>query len=222
MSTLQVADRLLTLEGGDGVGKSTAITTITGVLARYGHEVVVTREPGGTKLGERLRAILLDAEQQGIDPNAELLTMFAARAQHVAEVIRPALARGAVVVSDRFTDSSFAYQGTARGLDFEAIAALERHFVGFRPSMTLLLDAPVEVARMRSANAGPQDRIEQEPDDFFSRVRRGFLDMAAADPDRFRVIDTARRYPEVIASIEDATHAWARRVLGGVASMVAA
>ena len=192
--------RLVTLEGGEGAGKTSAIAAIRDRLQAAGHEVVLTREPGGTPLAEKLRA-----------PETELLLMFASRAQHVREVVRPALRRGAFVVSDRFTDSSYAYQGAGRGLDPEWIAALERRAVGVKPGLTLLLDLDVREGRARTAGRDLwPDRIESEQDDFFERVRAGFRARAAAEPQRFRVIDAAQPPAGVAAAVEAAITAYLR------------
>lgn len=190
--TLQSHPRLVTVEGGEGAGKTTVLDALRNALEAAGHEVVCTREPGGTPLGERIRHLLLDAGR-GHDaphPQTELLLMFAARAQLVTGAIRPALERGAFVLSDRFTDSSYAYQGGGRGLDPALIAELERRIVGLQPGLTLLLDIPVADGRARTSgrDAGP-DRIEREQDAFFERVRAAFLARAAADPARIRVIE---------------------------------
>ena len=194
--------RLVTLEGGEGAGKTSAIAAIRDRLQAAGHEVVLTREPGGTPLAERIRELLLNPQDEALAPETELLLMFASRAQHVREVVRPALRRGAFVVSDRFTDSSYAYQGAGRGLDPEWIAALERRAVGVKPGLTLLLDLDVREGRARTAGRDLwPDRIESEQDDFFERVREGFLQRAAADPARFRVIDAGRGLDEVAAAV---------------------
>ncbi|MBA3904698.1 MAG: dTMP kinase, partial [Rhodocyclaceae bacterium] len=182
--------------------------------ASHGVEVVLTREPGGTKTGEQLREILLSHRDCPLDPNTELLMMFAARAQHIAEVIQPALVRGAYVICDRFTDSSFAYQGGGRGVDYERIMELERQFVGFRPALTLLLDAPVEVSRVRTAGrGGAPDRIESEGDDFFTRVRDVFLARAEAEPQRVKIINSDRQYQVVIEEVERTVRAYMARTL---------
>lgn len=196
--------RLLTLEGGEGAGKSTVLAALRDALLDDGQDVVCTREPGGTPLAERIRALLLDVGDEPMDARTELLLMFAARAQHVAGVIRPALARGAWVISDRFTDSSYAYQGAARGLDAELIGALERGAVGIAPGLTLLLDLDVASARERTrgrdllGEAAP-DRIEAERDGFFERVRAGFRQRAADDPQRIRILDAGQSAERVAA-----------------------
>ena len=203
--------RLITLEGGEGAGKTSAITAIRDRLQAEGHEVVLTREPGGTPLAERIRELLLNPQDEALAAETELLLMFASRAQHVREVVRPALRRGAFVVSDRFTDSSYAYQGTGRGLDPEWIAALERRAVGLKPGLTLLLDLDVREGRARTAGRDLwPDRIESEQDDFFERVRAGFRARAAAEPQRFRVIDAAQPPAGVGAAVDDAIAAYLR------------
>ncbi|MGK0673410.1 MAG: dTMP kinase [Halothiobacillaceae bacterium] len=180
--------RFIVLEGGEGAGKSSNLDFIQRLLEEYGKTVLRTREPGGTPLGEAVRDLLLDPAFAGMEAKTELLLMFAARAQHVAQVIRPALEAGTWVISDRFTSSSYAYQGGGRGLPWEAIAWLE-DFVqgGLRPDLTLLLDAPVEVGLARKR--GSKDRIESEERAFFERVRGVFLRQAEMDPERFAVID---------------------------------
>ena len=196
MTMLQSKPRLLTIEGGEGAGKSTVLSALRDALLADGCEVVCTREPGGTPLAERIRGLLLDAGDEPVHPHTELLLMFAARAQHVQRVVLPALARGAWVISDRFTDSSYAYQGAARGMEESFIAELERRAVGIEPGLTLLLDLGVAHARERTrgrdllGGASP-DRIERERDDFFERVREGFLARATAHPQRIRVLDAS-------------------------------
>lgn len=203
--------RLVTLEGGEGAGKTSAIVAIRDRLQAEGHEVVLTREPGGTPLAERIRELLLNPQDEALAPETELLLMFASRAQHVREVVRPALRRGAFVVSDRFTDSSYAYQGAGRGLDPEWIAALERRAVGVKPGLTLLLDLDVREGRARTAGRDLwPDRIESEQDDFFERVRAGFRARAAAEPQRFRVIDAGQPPAGVAAAVDAAITAYLR------------
>lgn len=192
--TLQSHPRLITVEGGEGAGKTTVLDALRDALVSAGHEVVCTREPGGTPLAERIRELLLDAGRSAEAPRAEteLLLMFAARAQLVAERIRPTLERGAFVLSDRFTDSSYAYQGGGRGLDPGFIGELERRVVGLQPGLTLLLDIAVADGRARaSGRGGHPDRIEREQDGFFERVHAAFLARAAAEPGRIRVIDAS-------------------------------
>jgi len=186
--------RFITIEGGEGVGKSTHIATVRDAVAAAGRSVVVTREPGGTAMAERIRELLLRPDVGPLTAESELLLMFAARSVHLEHLIRPALAAGTWVVCDRFTDATYAYQGAGRGVDTESIAWLER-FVqrGLRPDLTLLLDAPVEIAMARArARSGAQpDRFELEARAFFERVRAGYLDRARREPDRFRIIDAS-------------------------------
>jgi dTMP kinase len=185
--------RFVSLEGGEGAGKTTVLNALRDALLRDGREVVSTREPGGTPLAERIRELLLNPEGERIAAETELLLMFASRAQHVRETVLPALERGAWVISDRFTDSSYAYQGGGRGLDLAFIAELERRVVGIRPGLTLLLDLGVSQGRERTLGRDLYpDRIERERDDFFERVRAGFLARARAEPARVRVIDAAQ------------------------------
>ena len=193
MSAPATQPRLVTLEGGEGAGKSTVLRALRDALVASGADVVCTREPGGTPLAERIRALLLDPEHEPASPQAELLLMFASRAQHVRETILPALKRGAWVLCDRFTDSSYAYQGGGRGLNPAWIATLEREVVGIRPGLTLLLDVGVDEGRERARGRDlAPDRIERERDEFFQRVRAGFLRRAEAAPQRFRVIDASQ------------------------------
>ena len=201
--------RFVSLEGGEGAGKTTVLDALRAALAADGAEVVSTREPGGTPLAEMIRALLLDRSHEAPAAETELLLMFAARAQHVREVIGPALARGAWVLCDRFTDSSYAYQGGGRGLDPALIETLEREVVGIRPGLTLLLDLPVAQGRQRaSGRALAPDRIEAEQDAFFERVRAAFLARAAADPQRFRVLDASQPADVVAASAVANLRAW--------------
>tara|TARA_R110002051_G_scaffold22387_6_gene57993 strand:- start:635 stop:1291 length:657 start_codon:yes stop_codon:yes gene_type:complete len=196
--------RFITLEGGEGVGKSTNVGFVAEWLEAQGLEVVCTREPGGTERGEAIRALLLDpAPQEPLHVDAELLLMFAARAQHLAEKILPALARGAWVVCDRFTDATFAYQGGGRGIAKERIAVLE-NFVqqGLSPDLTLLLDMPKEAAKQRLEvrlrdRHEQLDRFEQEQADFFQAVRDAYLARAEEAPERFAVIEAQHSLEEV-------------------------
>ncbi|ELY22108.1 dTMP kinase [Halomonas sp. ATBC28] len=200
--------RFITLEGGEGVGKSTNVGFVAECLEAQGLEVVRTREPGGTVRGEAIRALLLDpVPQEPLHVDAELLLMFAARAQHLAEKILPALARGAWVVCDRFTDATFAYQGGGRGIPKERIAVLE-NFVqqGLSPDLTLLLDMPKEAARQRLESRlrdrhEQLDRFEQEQADFFQAVRDGYLARAEEAPERFAVIDAQYTLDKVQSQI---------------------
>ncbi|GHE22582.1 dTMP kinase [Halomonas urumqiensis] len=200
--------RFITLEGGEGVGKSTNVKRVVEWLEARGIEVVCTREPGGTPRAEAIRELLLAPQgDEPLDDDAELLLMFAARAQHLAQVIRPALARGAWVVCDRFTDATFAYQGGGRGIDQNRIAILER-FVqhGLEPDLTLLLDMPMAAAQQRlearlSQHGGERDRFEREHASFFEAVRRAYLARADAAPQRIRVIDASRELDAVAEQI---------------------
>ncbi|HEY8118903.1 MAG TPA: dTMP kinase [Methylophilaceae bacterium] len=179
--------KFITLEGMDGAGKSTHISTIMAALQARGLEVVSTREPGGTKLGEGLRELLL---HQAMHPETETLLMFAARREHIAQVIEPALARGAYVLSDRFTDASFAYQCGGRGVDVSKVKILEQWVQNdLQPDLTLLFDVPVEVSIQRLAGARSPDKFERESSDFFSRIRAAYLARAQESPQRFRIID---------------------------------
>jgi dTMP kinase len=191
--------KFITLEGVDGAGKSTHLGFVADWLRQRGREVVVTREPGGTPLGETLRELLLHRE---MDADTELLLMFAARQAHLAELILPALARGAWVVSDRFTDASYAYQYGGRGIAAERIAALEDWVQrGFQPDLTLLFDVPPEVAEARRSAARTADRFEREADSFFNRVRNAYLDRAQAEPARIHVLDARHTIIELQAEI---------------------
>lgn len=200
MSTLPTHPRFVSLEGGEGAGKTSVLAALRAELEACGREVVMTREPGGTPLAEKIRALLLHPGEEAVAAETELLLMFAARAQHVRGTVLPALERGAWVLSDRFTDSSFAYQGAGRGLDATFIEGLERRVVGIRPGLTLLLDIDVARGRARIQARDPvPDRIERERDAFFERVRAAFLARAAAEPARFRVIDASLPMDEVVA-----------------------
>ncbi|TXK65874.1 dTMP kinase [Alkalisalibacterium limincola] len=198
---------LISLEGGEGAGKSTVLAAITARLEGVGRELVVTREPGGTPAGERIRELLLDPAQV-LFAETELLLMFASRAQLVRETVLPALERGAIVVSDRFTDASFAYQGGGRGLDAGHIAELERWAALVRPDLTFLLDVDVAegLARARARGEGA-DRIESERDAFFERVRGAYRRRAQAEPERFRVIDASQPPDRVRADVLEALEA---------------
>jgi dTMP kinase len=210
--TLPAHPRFVSLEGGEGAGKTPVLGALRTALEAEGHEVVCTREPGGTPLAERIRALLLDPAHEPPAAEAELLLMFAARAQHVRETIQPALERGAWVLSDRFTDSSYAYPGGGRGIDPAFIAELERRVVGLRPGLTLLLDLGVGEGRARARGRnGGVDRIEGEDDGFFERVRTAFLARAAAEPERFRVLDATRPAGVVAADALACLQAWRGR-----------
>jgi dTMP kinase len=193
--------KFITLEGMDGAGKSTHIPTITALLEKRGAEVVVTREPGGTALGESLRELLL---HQSMHAETETLLMFAARREHIAQVIAPALARGAYVLSDRFTDASFAYQCGGRGVSADKMRTLEQWVQGdLQPDVTLLFDVPVEVSIQRLAGARSPDKFEQENSDFFTRIRNAYLKRAQENPQRFHIIDANRSLDLIEKSLED-------------------
>jgi len=198
--------KLITLEGGEGAGKSTVLEAVRAQLARARIDVVVTREPGGTAAGEAIRGLLLDPQRHGgLCAESELLLMFASRAQLVREVVQPALAAGRWVLSDRFTDASFAYQGGGRGQPIERIAELEQWAAeGLRPDMTLLLDLSVAAGLARARGRGPADRIEMENIEFFERVRAEYRARADADPSRFRLIDSGQPLADVLAQVERA------------------
>ena len=192
---MTIPGKFITLEGVDGAGKSTHVGYVADWLQQQGREVIVTREPGGTPLGENLRELLLHRD---MDADTELLLMFAARQEHLATLIRPALARGAWVVSDRFTDASYAYQCGGRGIDTTRIAALEAWVQrGFQPDLTLLFDVPPEVAEARRSAARTADRFEREADNFFNRVRAAYLERAQAEPARIRVLDARHSIAEL-------------------------
>jgi dTMP kinase len=196
-----MAGLFITLEGMDGAGKSTHIPTILQMLTSRGSEVVSTREPGGTLLGEELREILLHREMH---VETESLLMFAARAEHLQQVILPALQRGAIVVSDRFTDASYAYQCGARGLPLQKMQQLEQWVQGdLQPDATLLFDVPVEVSLQRLAGARTPDKFEAQGAEFFAKLRAQYLARAAEFPQRFHVIDAHRSLEEVKKSVEE-------------------
>ena len=196
--------KFITLEGIEGVGKSTQVAFVADWLTRAGRRVTVTREPGGTELGEAVRALLLDNALPPMAAMTELLLVFAARAEHLARVIEPALASGHWVVCDRFTDATWAYQGGGRGLPGDAIGTLETLVQGARrPDLTLLLDAPVTLALGRAKARGAADRFESERAQFFEKVRAAYLAKARLESDRFRIIDAAQTLPTVQAAIVD-------------------
>ena len=195
--------KFITIEGGEGAGKSTMMQRVAAWLGAHGHRVVQTREPGGTDLAEKVRDILLDKNTVGLSGQAELLLVFAARAQHLAELIRPALQRGETVLCDRFTDATWAYQGGGRGLPREDIATLERLVHGdLQPDLTLLLDVPVEQGLQRASRRSATDRFEKESAEFFERVRRIYLDRAATAPERFALIDASGSLETVWPQVE--------------------
>ncbi|WP_440466644.1 dTMP kinase [Pseudomonas sp. YH-1] len=205
----------ITLEGPEGAGKSTNREYLAERMRERGIEVQLTREPGGTPLAERIRELLLDPSDEKMAVDTELLLVFAARAQHIAEVIRPALERGAVVLCDRFTDATYAYQGGGRGLPVERIARLES-FVqgGLRPDLTLVFDLPVEIGLSRAAARGRLDRFEQEGRGFFEAVRNTYLDRANADPARYHILDAAQSLAEVQRDLDKLLPALLERLNG--------
>lgn len=192
--------KFITLEGLDGAGKSTHIPSIMAALQTGGREVVSTREPGGTVLGERLRELLL---HEAMHAETETLLMFAARREHIANVITPALKRGAYVLSDRFTDATYAYQSGAKGVSALKIEILEQWVQeGLQPDITLLFDVPVEVSIARLSGARSPDKFERESADFFTRIRNAYLERARQNPVRFRIIDANRPLEEVAKSVQ--------------------
>ena len=194
----------ITLEGTEGVGKTSNLAYIKHQLDAAKINYIVTREPGGTPLGEALRAMLLSNDYKGMSSGTELLLMFAARAEHVAQVIKPALENGQWVLCDRFTDATFAYQGGGRQLDMQRIASLEQWVLGdLRPDLTLLLNCPLEIGRARAGSRSTPDRFEQEKDAFFNRVREVYLARAKAEPARIKVIDASVELDKVQAQIND-------------------
>ena len=185
--------KFITVEGIEGVGKSTNIAFIHKLIQTTGIDVVTTREPGGTPLGEAIRGLLLDPHYMDMNTDCELQLMFAARAEHLAKVILPALGQGKWVLCDRFTDATYAYQGGGRGIASEKIARLEQWVQGdFRPDLTVLLDVPVAIGLERAGNRGTLDRFEQEQVDFFERVRQAYLELARTHDGRYRVIDASQ------------------------------
>lgn len=201
--------RFITLEGGEGAGKSTCLAFIRDYFAEKKLPLLVTREPGGTPLAEEIRELLLQKREEHIVPDAELLLVFAARAQHLAQVIVPALQRGDWVLCDRFTDASYAYQGGGRGLSTQRIAELEKMVQqNLRPGLTLLLDLPVEQGLARADARAERDRFESEQQEFFERVRAVYRARAAAEPDRFRVVDASRPLADVKEAVRQVLAQW--------------
>ncbi|HEY6641918.1 dTMP kinase [Povalibacter sp.] len=201
--------KFITIEGGEGVGKSTQLTALREWLAQTGRDVLFTREPGGTPRAERIRELLLENTSEPMPPLCELLLVFAARSSHLDNVIRPALEKGTWVICDRFTDATYAYQGGGRGMDKAQIAVLERLVQGdLRPDLTLLLDAPLDLtsarAQNRNAATGTVDRFEREQRAFFERVRDTYLERARQEPERFAVIDAAADRDAVAMAIRSA------------------
>ncbi|MBM6623133.1 dTMP kinase [Micrococcaceae bacterium RIT802] len=197
------------LEGGDGAGKSTQAALLAGHLQEHGHEVVRTREPGGTPIGEKLRSLVLDHGHGEVDARTEALMFAAARAAHVEQLILPALAGGATVICDRYIDSSVAYQGVGRGLGAEEVLALNRWATGgLRPDLTILLDVDPQAGRdRRTQGEAAEDRLESEPDDFHARIRQAFLDRAGNDAGAYEVLDASLPVEELAAMIAAAVSA---------------
>lgn len=199
--------QFITVEGGEGVGKSSNIAFILSYLKDKGIDVVSTREPGGTELSEKIRDVLLDAKNKSMVSDTELLLMFAARAQHLAVLIKPSLKKGKWVLCDRFTDATYAYQGGGRGIPMQRIAILEDWVQGeLRPDLTILLDLPIEIGMQRASERSAPDRIEQEKNHFFEAVRQTYLKMAVDSPQRYRVIDASQTLEQVqkdIAAVLD-------------------
>ncbi len=203
----------ITLEGPEGAGKTTNREFLAAELERQGYKVVLSREPGGTELAEKIRQLLLDQHQEPMAVDTELLLMFAARAQHLQQLILPALAAGNVVLCDRFTDATYAYQGYGRGLELEKIAQLEQFVQGsLRPDLTLLFDLPVEEGMARAKQRGRLDRFEQEDIEFFQRVRQGYLQLAAEQPQRYMVLDAAKSLEQVRQQLVPILHEISRRL----------
>jgi len=195
----------ITVEGIEGVGKTTNMAFIQDYLQSHQVKLTVTREPGGTPLAEQIRGLLLTNHDESLNDDAELLLVFAARAQHLSQLIKPALAKGGWVLSDRFTDATYAYQGGGRGLSMQMIADLENTVQGpLRPNLTLLLDVPVEVGLARAGQRGELDRFEREKQAFFEKVRDTYLQRAAAEPNRFCIIDASQPLEGVQADIKAA------------------
>ncbi|WP_290703724.1 dTMP kinase [Amphritea sp.] len=199
--------RFITLEGTEGVGKSTNLRFIESVLKQHQISYQLTREPGGTPLAEQVRELLLANRDEQVADDAELLLVFAARAQHLEQVIRPTLTTGDWILCDRFTDATFAYQGGGRGLSKEMIGQLELMVQrGLQPDLTILLDLPVEIGLARASERGELDRFENERLSFFVKVREAYLERAAADPQRFAVIDASGTLEQVQQQIAEVLH----------------
>jgi dTMP kinase len=194
--------KFITVEGIEGAGKTSCMQVVTEVIEHQGINAIHTREPGGTDLGEDLRSLLLGHKHTGMSDDAELLMMFAARAEHIVQKIQPALDDGKWVLCDRFTDATYAYQGYGRGIPLEKIAGLENWVQGeLRPDLTLLMDLPVEVGMERAGKRSAPDRFESEAWDFFERIRQGYLSIAAEQPSRVKVIDASQDLPDVQAQV---------------------
>jgi dTMP kinase len=201
--------KFITVEGIEGAGKTTCMQVVTEIIENQGITAIHTREPGGTDLGEDLRNLLLGHKHTGMSDDAELLMMFAARAEHIAQKIQPALDDGQWVLCDRFTDATYAYQGYGRGISLEKISGLENWVQGkLRPDLTLLMDLPVEVGMERAGKRSAPDRFESEAWDFFERIRKGYLSIAAEQPSRVKVIDASQDLANVQAQIRAAMEAF--------------
>ncbi len=199
--------KFITVEGQDGAGKTTNLERIESIVRSSGYDVLRTREPGGTPLGDEVRRLVLHRGDLRIDPVAELLLIFAARAQHLAAAIKPALAAGTWVVCDRFTDATYAYQGGGRGVDSVLIAELERRVQGaLRPDLTLLFDVDIATGMQRTGLGGARDRFESEEEAFKNRVRETYLARARSDPRRVRIVDAARPLDQVAREVESIAH----------------
>ncbi len=201
--------KFITLEGQDGAGKSTNLSVIEQTLLKAGKPVLVTREPGGTQLGEKIRELVLNSDDSQFGDTAELLLIFAARAEHIESVIEPALKKGSWVLCDRFTDATYAYQGGGRGIDQSRIKTLE-NFVqnGLHPDLTFLLDVPVEVGNQRAGQRSDPDRFEMQENEFKNGVRNCYLNRSKAEPNRFKIIDASEELDIVKQSIEIALKAY--------------
>lgn len=207
-----MAGRLVTIEGTEGAGKTTQLRFMAESLRQAGCPVTLTREPGGTPLGEELRGLLLGHRDDGMALTTETLLMFAARAEHLERVIHPALAAGQWVLCDRFTDATYAYQGGGRGLRVAQIAVLEHWVQGdLRPDLTVLLDLPVAVGLARAGKRGMADRFERETVDFFERVRAAYLDRARQAPERYLIVDATRPIEQVRVQVESLLAQWLER-----------
>lgn len=193
---------LITFEGSEGCGKTTQIARLAEFLCRQGYDVLATREPGGTPIGDQIRSVLLDLKNEAIEPRTEILLLQASRAQLVEQVIRPQLTKGGIVLCDRYADSTLAYQGYGYQLDIEALKSLiEFATGGLKPGLTLLLDMDVEEGLQRRASGGEWNRLDAYKLDFYQRVRRGYLEMARADPQRWVVVDAARPLEQIQVEI---------------------
>ncbi|HOW61053.1 MAG TPA: dTMP kinase [Candidatus Contendobacter sp.] len=207
-----MSGQFITVEGGEGAGKTTQLAFMREYLEQTGHRVVLTREPGGTPLGEEIRALLLGHRHDGMALATETLLMFAARAEHLERVIRPALAAGHWVLCDRFTDATYAYQGGGRGLPPERIAILEDWAQGaLRPDLTLVFDVPVAVGLERAGRRSAADRFEREETAFFERIRAVYLDRVQRNPDRYRILDANRPVETVRAEVQILLAEWLER-----------